>query len=208
MNTMEIISKLDLSILENVQYVMGLKAAFNKAFGDFRKKVKPPVKNGKVSYKATHYDYVLLKDLGSAIDEALKEVDLTWNQESYSDEEHGIAGARTIIRCESNGYEEPTPWIHIKSSGKAQDIGSALTYARRYSLSAAFGIESDPDDDGQQAQFSQPNNNQFNQNYSNPRYQRNNYQKKQPNNNQQKQNTAQSRSDDDLENFLNAQGVN
>lgn len=30
----------------------------------------------------------------------------------------------------------------------AQSAGSALTYARRYSLSAAFGISSDVDDDG------------------------------------------------------------
>jgi hypothetical protein len=32
-----------------------------------------------------------------------------------------------------------------------QGIGSALTYMRRYSLSAAFGITSDQDDDGNQA---------------------------------------------------------
>ena len=32
-----------------------------------------------------------------------------------------------------------------------QSIGSAITYAKRYALSAIFGITSDPDDDGNEA---------------------------------------------------------
>jgi hypothetical protein len=37
-------------------------------------------------------------------------------------------------------------------SGKPQEIGSALTYARRYSLSALIGIAADEDDDANAAQ--------------------------------------------------------
>lgn len=39
--------------------------------------------------------------------------------------------------------EHPLPM-----SGRPQEIGSALTYARRYSLSALIGIAADEDDDG------------------------------------------------------------
>jgi hypothetical protein len=37
-------------------------------------------------------------------------------------------------------------------SGRPQEIGSALTYARRYSLSALIGIAADEDDDANAAQ--------------------------------------------------------
>jgi len=43
--------------------------------------------------------------------------------------------------------EHPLPM-----SGKPQEIGSALTYARRYSLSALIGIAADEDDDANAAQ--------------------------------------------------------
>lgn len=39
----------------------------------------------------------------------------------------------------------------------AQAFGSAETYARRYSLSAAFGVSASKDDDGQQATKAAPN---------------------------------------------------
>jgi hypothetical protein len=40
----------------------------------------------------------------------------------------------------------------ISATGKPQDMGSALTYARRYSMSAICGIASEEDDDGNAAQ--------------------------------------------------------
>ncbi len=36
-------------------------------------------------------------------------------------------------------------------TNKPHDVGSYMTYARRYSLSAAFGLASDEDDDGNHA---------------------------------------------------------
>lgn len=49
-------------------------------------------------------------------------------------------------------------WIRseypLPSTGKPQEIGSALTYARRYSLSAIAGIAADEDDDANAAQDS------------------------------------------------------
>jgi len=40
----------------------------------------------------------------------------------------------------------------LPASGKPQEVGSALTYARRYSLSAIAGIAADEDDDANAAQ--------------------------------------------------------
>lgn len=46
-----------------------------------------------------------------------------------------------------------------RGTNSAQAEGSALTYARRYSLSMAFGIASDIDDDGNAASNGKSNNN-------------------------------------------------
>ena len=39
---------------------------------------------------------------------------------------------------------------------KAQDVGAVLTYYRRYSASAFFGIASDEDNDGQAPEIASP----------------------------------------------------
>ena len=54
---------------------------------------------------------------------------------------------RTTMRHNSGQWvasEYPLPL-----NGKPQEIGSALTYARRYSLSALAGVAADEDDDGE-----------------------------------------------------------
>ena len=54
---------------------------------------------------------------------------------------------RTTLRHNSGQWiasEYPLPL-----NGKPQEIGSALTYAKRYSLSAMVGIAADEDDDGE-----------------------------------------------------------
>lgn len=42
------------------------------------------------------------------------------------------------------------------AAGKPQDVGSALTYYRRYALAALTGVVADDDDDGNTAQAAQP----------------------------------------------------
>lgn len=59
-------------------------------------------------------------------------------------------GVSTIIT-----YKNGEPLAHgymsaVAQSTSPQDVGSALTYCRRYSLSIATGASSDDDDDGQQ----------------------------------------------------------
>lgn len=134
------------------------KAKLNKQLAIFHQQVKQPKENGHVNYKATHYDYVLLQDLIAAIDDGLQNTGLTWTQQMKSDE-HTIS-IQTVIKSDS-GYEEEGGWLTFPTSGKPQDVGSALTYAKRYSLGTAFGINSETDDDGSLANNSnsRPSNN-------------------------------------------------
>ena len=165
----DLLEKIDLTNLENAKFLVELKAGFNKELAKFHDKVKPPSKNGHVDFSTgkgrTKYDYVQLEDLIKAIDTALNGSGMTWSQDSEVND--GSARVRTRI-LSSNGYEYISPWILIKSSGKAQDIGSALTYAKRYSLGTSFGINSETDDDGQQAQASNTSTNNPHKQKNNP----------------------------------------
>jgi hypothetical protein len=62
----------------------------------------------------------------------------------------GLAGVTTRIIHVSGEFSESTLMLPIKDQ-TCQSVGCALTYARRYSISAICGIASDEDDDGQQA---------------------------------------------------------
>lgn len=58
---------------------------------------------------------------------------------------------RTTLVHKSGEWIEtviPFPW----ANGKPQDLGSIMTYLRRYSLSAILGVSSEEDDDGAAAQ--------------------------------------------------------
>ena len=65
--------------------------------------------------------------------------------------EGGTAGVITVITHSSGEYIEFDPLFLKADKATAQGMGSAITYARRYSLSSAFGIASDVDDDGNEA---------------------------------------------------------
>lgn len=138
-----------------------LRAAYAKALNLFEQQVKAPSKNGHVDFKSkggrTKYDYVTIDDLINSINNGTKGTGLSWQQEAKVDTQgqSSSISVRTIVRHE-NGYEYVSPWVTFVSSIAPQSIGSAITYAKRYSLSATFGINSETDDDAQQAQNSQP----------------------------------------------------
>ena len=79
----------------------------------------------------------------------------------------GIAVLQLPSTSERNGIEVTTRLVHesgqwitsgplfMPVSGGAQDVGSAITYARRYQLLAMVGL-SPEDDDGQKAQVAKP----------------------------------------------------
>lgn len=136
------------------------RAAFNKSLAQFRQQVKAPKKNGHVDTGKYGYDYVLLDDLIKSIDDGIKDTGLSWRQEVEVNQ--GTIRVRTII-SHSNGYDYDSPWITLSSGAKPQDIGSAITYAKRYSLGTTFGISSESDDDGEAAQQAKQQKQQSNQ---------------------------------------------
>jgi hypothetical protein len=69
---------------------------------------------------------------------------------------------QTTICHESGEFFEFEPVVLTATKDTAQQIGSAMTYGRRYSISIALGIASQEDDDGQEASQPQGNNRQNN----------------------------------------------
>lgn len=122
------------------------------SMAQFRKNLlkAQPSKDGK-----SHYgNYVTLEDLTAAVDGALPE-SLGYTQEATSDP-NGVS-ITTMVFDASGEYIIYNPLIMPVQRKDAQAFGSAETYARRYSLSAAFGVSASKDDDGQQATKAAPN---------------------------------------------------
>lgn len=136
------------------------KASFALHLAMVKMKIEQPKKSHKVTVSLKSggsytYSYADLADVDKAIMKAIKEtaVDgkplLTYRFEIDNGAE-GVS-AETIIIDAATGYEERTNrvWFKNVNVGKAQDSASLISYAKRYSLSAAFGIASEDDDDAQ-----------------------------------------------------------
>ncbi|RMC48926.1 ERF family protein [Lactobacillus sp. ESL0228] len=122
------------------------KKALMKAFGTVQQKIEQPNK-GAHGYG---YDYTSLDQVFKAIYKATEDEDIAISQLPVIKD--GKVGVRNII-FNSQGalidFGECLLDVGIKkSSGKTQDQGAVLTYARRYSISAIFGIASEEDTDG------------------------------------------------------------
>lgn len=136
------------------------KASFAMHLAMVKMKIEQPKKSHKVTVSLKSggsytYSYADLADVDKAIMKAIKEtaVDgkplLTYRFEIDNGAE-GVS-AETVIIDAATGYEERTNrvWFKNVNVGKAQDSASLISYAKRYSLSAAFGIASEDDDDAQ-----------------------------------------------------------
>ena len=143
------------------------KAELFKAFANFKKKLKQPLKDANNPFFKSKY--VPLENVVQVVDEAMIDTGLSYTQ-GIADLEEGYLRVDTIVLHESGEY------MVIKGSkvkpvkNDPQSAGSAITYARRYSLSTAFGIASDPDDDGNGAS-QQAKNNQQSKNAQQPKAQ-------------------------------------
>lgn len=65
--------------------------------------------------------------------------------------QNGVAGIRTKLQHSSGEFEQGFFPLSVPATAKAQDMGSAMTYLRRYALAAIVGV-SPEDDDGNAAQ--------------------------------------------------------
>ncbi|WP_165850430.1 ERF family protein [Lactiplantibacillus plantarum] len=118
----------------------------------FRRALKQPSKEADNPFFKSKY--VVLEGVVKAIDDALKDINMTYMQEATSDGNQ--VSVSTILLDESGEYIQFEPLSVPVSKNDAQAFGSAETYARRYTLSAVFGVTSDIDDDGNAASKNAP----------------------------------------------------
>lgn len=118
-----------------------------KALSAFQGEVKQPEKDAVNPHFRNKY--VTLDGIVKAIQAVAPKHGLSFIQIPTTNEQ-GVA-VSTVILHTSGQYIEFEPMTMPVERKNAQGVGSSLTYCKRYSLAAAFGIVSDEDDDGNQA---------------------------------------------------------
>ncbi len=119
-------------------------------FHRFQQQVKFPEKARTAAGQG--YKYMTLDDLIDHAREAMAGLGLSFSQEVRSGN-NGDIELMTRIYHTSGQWLSFGPLVLPADNGrdmnKIQQTGSAITYARRYSLAAALGIASEEDNDGQ-----------------------------------------------------------
>lgn len=138
--------------LRSSEQIDKLAAALSKAQGEMKhpgknKTATVPMKaGGKYSY-----NYADLADVLDAIRAPFAANGLSLLQVPFNDGPRAV-GVITRIMHASGQWMEAPPLFMPCGDGRPQDIGSAITYGRRYTASPMAGITSDDDDDGNVAQ--------------------------------------------------------
>jgi len=101
----------------------------------------PTKSGGSYSYK-----YADLSDIWDAIREPLKANGLAVTQ-SLTGGSSGFLGIRTTVWHQSGQHMSDTVELAI-TSRTPQEVGSQVTYFKRYALSALLGLSTEDDDDG------------------------------------------------------------
>lgn len=128
--------------------IAALAAALAKAQGDF-----PAIPKGKTAKAGQYsYDYADLADMISALQPVLAANGLCVTQDPatiIAAEGRVAVEVTTTILHSSGEWLQSKPLAVPVEGTKAQAIGIATTYARRYSYGAALGVSPDADTDGQ-----------------------------------------------------------
>jgi len=130
-----------------------------KALAKFQANVKQPLKDANNPFFKSKY--VPLENVVESITESAGNLGLSFIQ--YPVNQDNRVGIITILMHESGEWIETEPIYATPAKQDPQATGSAITYLKRYSLSAVFGITSDEDDDGN-SNSPQTNNNYQRQN--------------------------------------------
>jgi hypothetical protein len=120
-----------------------LAAALSKAQGE----ISPAIKdNVNPHFKSKYAD---LNSVWNACRQPLSKNGLAIIQTMGHDDKGHLQLITTLVHSSGQWIKSHLPIVTQKND--AQGIGSALTYMRRYSLSAIVGIAPDEDDDGESA---------------------------------------------------------
>jgi hypothetical protein len=123
-----------------------------KALAAAQAVMKAP-KKGKTAKLGTYsYNYADLADVIESTREPLSKHGLSVAQPMFQRDGHIVL--RTVLMHETGEWMDSE--YPITSYAKPQEQGSAITYARRYALSALLGIAAEDDDDGAAAQDAKP----------------------------------------------------
>jgi ERF superfamily len=138
--------------MQKSESIKELAGALSKAQGEFAGAVKD---TANPFFKSKYAD---LESCVSAIKAPLVKHGLSFVQVSHNQE--NSASVETIIMHSSGEWLSAGLVAVPVTKSDAQGYGSAMTYARRYSLSAAFGIAPE-DDDGNAAAKAKPEKQQI-----------------------------------------------
>lgn len=142
-----------------------------EAMAKFQEELEQPEKSADNPFFKSKY--VPLPAVISVIKKFAPKHGLSYMQMPVTNEK-GI-GVETIIMHSSGEFIQFDPFYLPMDKNNAQGAGSSTTYAKRYALSAAFGIDSDFDDDGNAASNNHNNVNNNVNNNSNTNGTDNNY---------------------------------
>jgi len=135
----------------------------SKALAKFQGEVKQPLKDADNPYFKSKY--VPLENVVESISSIAPNHGLSFVQWALNDE-NGRVGVATMLMHESGEFIEFDPVFINAEKQTPQGAGSLITYLKRYSLSAVFGITSDQDDDANESSGNNKNTQKNNKNLS------------------------------------------
>lgn len=136
--------------MEKSESIKEICIAFNK----MQSVLEQPLKDKDNPYFRSKY--VPLENVVDSIVKASKDNGLSFSQFAETDENGNICVSTLVMH--NSGEWIQYPKLRMKpEKNTPQSLGSAITYAKRYALSAIFGITSDEDNDGNSE--SKPNQN-------------------------------------------------
>lgn len=137
-----------LTVVETTQDVADLFGAMAEAQGEFtdvERTLTAKIKSKREGGADYTYDYAPLDEVLKAVRPALSKHGIAVMQ--FPQTKAGFVLVRTMITHKSGQWMRGDLVVGCNSTDP-KDIGSAITYARRYALMAMLGIAPDHDDDG------------------------------------------------------------
>jgi hypothetical protein len=124
--------------------------ALHEALLAFQSEAPRLVKSSEAKAGSFSYKYVDLDSVMEKVGPLLTQHGLVWSTFPTRDQ-HGEPALRyRLTHAESGEFDEDVMPLMI-SKNDAQGQGSAITYARRYSITAVLNLVADEDDDGGRA---------------------------------------------------------
>lgn len=119
-----------------------------KALAEFQEKMEAAAKNAENPFFKSNY--ATFDEVARVARGGIKH-GLTFTQLPGRDE-HGNFVETRIIHIDTGQSLSGKVYFDLKAGAGPQDVGSGITYARRYGLQSVMGIVAEKDDDGNAAQ--------------------------------------------------------